>query len=97
MSNQIKSDDVIFNFFKQICDEKDDIKCVDLGNSWITAMETNLDNIEVNLEEADKIMHKDNINNNRQHLDDLKGKSADGWREYATQCMVEILDNKKNL
>ena len=78
MSNQIKSDDVIFNFFKQICDEKDDIKCVELGNSWITAMETNLDNIEVNLEEADKIMHKDNINNNRQHLDDLKGKSADG-------------------
>ena len=61
MSNQIKSDDVIFNFFKQICDEKD------------------------------------NINNNRQHLDDLKSKSADGWREYATQCMVEILDNKKNL
>ena len=57
MNRSVKTDDVIFNFFKQICDEKDDIKCVDLGNSWITAMETNLDNIEVNLEEADKIMH----------------------------------------
>ena len=26
MSNSIKTDDVIFNFFKQICDEKDDKK-----------------------------------------------------------------------
>ena len=25
MSNSIKTDDVIFNFFKQICDEKDEI------------------------------------------------------------------------
>ena len=42
MNNPIKTDDVIFNFFKQICDEKDDKKCVELGNDWINAMETNL-------------------------------------------------------
>jgi hypothetical protein len=94
MANQIKSDDVIFNFFKQICDEKDDLKCVELGNSWILAMETNLKNIEKNLEEADKIKHNKDIGNNKQHLNDLKGKSASQWREYATQCMVEILDHK---
>ena len=39
MNNSIKTDDIIFNFFKQICDEKDDKKCVELGNSWINAME----------------------------------------------------------
>lgn len=94
MSNQIKSDDVIFNFFKQICDEKNDEKCVELGNNWIKAMEVNLNNIEKNLEESDKIKHKVNIDNNKQHLDSLKGKTATEWREYATQCMVEILDNK---
>ena len=94
MSKEIKSDDVIFNFFKQICDEKNDNKCVELGNSWISAMETNLSNIEVNLEEADKIKHKENIENNKQHLNSLKGKKAEEWREYATRCMVEILDNK---
>ena len=94
MANQIKSDDVIFNFFKQICDEKDDLKCVELGNSWILAMETNLKNIEKNLEEADKIKHKDNIDKNKLHLNGLKGKTASAWREYATQCMIEILDNK---
>ena len=32
MSKEIKTDDVIFNFFKQVCDEKDDVKCVKLGN-----------------------------------------------------------------
>jgi len=46
MSKEIKADDVIFNFFKQICDEKDDVKCVELGNSWINAMKTNLTNME---------------------------------------------------
>ena len=51
MNNSIKTDDVIFNFFKQICDEKDDVKCVELGNSWINAMETNLTNMEANLDE----------------------------------------------
>ena len=95
MSTQIKSDDVIFNFFKQICDEKNDEKCVELGNNWITAMETNLTNIEKNLETSDQIKHKEGIKNNRSHLNALKGKSASEWREYATQCMIEILENKK--
>ena len=66
-----------------------------IGNGWITAMETNLINIKDNLEEPDKIKHKQNIDNNKKHLDSLKGKTADEWREYATQCMIEILENKK--
>ena len=94
MKEKIKADDVIFNFFKQICDEKNDDKCVELGNNWIAAMETNLTNMEVNLDETDKIKHKENIINNKKHLNGLKGKKAKEWREYATQCMVEILDNK---
>ena len=96
MNKEVKADDVIFNFFKQICDEKNDKKCIDLGNSWIKAMEINLNNMEANLDEADKIKHKTNIDNNKQHLNGLKGKKANEWREYATQCMVEILDNKTN-
>ena len=94
MSKEIKADDVIFNFFKQVCDEKDDVKCVELGNSWINAMKTNLTNMEKNLEETDKIKYQESINSNKQQLDSLKGKSASEWREYATQCMVEILDHK---
>ena len=96
MNKEVKADDVIFNFFKQICDKKNDKKCIDLGNSWIKAMEINLNNMEANLDEADKIKHKANIDNNKQHLNGLKGKKANEWREYATQCMVEILDNKTN-
>ena len=49
MNTSIKTDDVIFNFFKQICDEKDDQKCVELGKEWIKAMETNLTSMEANL------------------------------------------------
>ena len=64
MNNSIKTDDVIFNFFKQICDEKD------------------------------KAKHKKDIQNNRNHLNSLKGKNSSEWREYATKCMVEIMDNK---
>ena len=94
MGNSVKTDDVIFNFFKQICDEKDDQKCVELGNNWIKAMEKNLMNIEENLDEKDKIKHKEDIQNNRNHLDSLKDKSSTEWREYATKCMVEIMDNK---
>ena len=94
MNNSIKTDDVIFNFFKQICDEKDDQKCVELGNNWIKAMEKNLSNMEVNLDEKDKIKHKDDIQSNRDHLNSLKDKSSSEWREYATDCMVEIMDNK---
>ena len=94
MNNQVKTDDVIFNFFKQICDEKDDKKCVELGNDWINAMESNLAKMEANLEEKDKIKHKDDIQNNRDHLNSLKEKNSSEWREYATKCMIEIMDNK---
>ena len=94
MSKSIKTDDVIFNFFKQICDEKDDKKCVELGNNWIKAMETNLTNMEANLDDKDKIKHQKDIQSNREHLNTLKGKNSSEWREYATQCMVEIMDNK---
>ena len=94
MKNPVKTDEVIFNFFKQICDEKDDKKCVELGNNWIKAMETNLIKMESNLDEEDKIKHKNDIKNNRDHLDSLKGKSSSEWREYATKCMIEIMDNK---
>ena len=94
MSNSVKTDDVIFNFFKQICDEKDDQKCVALGDNWIKAMETNLVNMEANLDEKDKIKHQEDIQNNRNHLNSLKGKNSAEWKEYATNCMVEIMDNK---
>ena len=94
MANSVKTDDVIFNFFKQICDEKNDKKCVELGNNWIKAMETNISNMEANLDEKDKIKHKEDIQSNRNHLNSLKGKSSSEWREYATECMVEIMDNK---
>ena len=59
MNNSIKTDDVILNFFKQICDEKNDEKCVELGKSWIHAMETNLSSMEENLNGAEKLKHKD--------------------------------------
>ena len=94
MNNSVKTDDVIFNFFKEICDEKDDIKCVELGKSWINAMETNLASIESNLNGADKLKHQDDIQSNRDHLNSLKNKSSQEWRDYATQCMVEILNHK---
>ena len=94
MNNSVKTDDVIFNFFKQICDEKDDFKCVELGNNWISAMQNNLNNLEDNLGAADKLKHKENIQKNRDHLNSLKGKNSLEWKEYATQCMIEIMDNK---
>ena len=94
MNSSIKTDDLIFNFFKQICDEKDDKKCVELGNNWINAMEINLTNMEANLDEKDKIRHKEDIQNNRNHLNSLKGKSLSEWKEYETKCMIEIMDNK---
>ena len=94
MNSQVKTDDVIFNFFKQICDEKDDEKCVKLGNDWIEAMEKNLDKMEHDLDDADKLKFSDDIRNNRDHLDSLKNKDSSEWREYATKCMIEIMDNK---
>ena len=97
MNTSIKNDDVIFNFFKQICDEKDDQKCLELGSDWVLAMETNLTNMEKSLDGADKLKHKDDIQSNRNHLNSLKNKSSSEWREYATQCMVEILDSKSKV
>ena len=94
MKNTVKTDDIIFNFFKQICDEKDDKKCIELGNSWINAMETNLIKMEQNLNDQDKIKYKEDIQNNRNHLKSLKGKDSSEWREYATKCMIEIMENK---
>ena len=94
MNNSVKTDDVIFNFFKQICDEKDEHRCVELGNSWIKAMETNLSKMEANLDEKDRIKHKEDIQNNRDHLNGLKGKTSAEWKEYATKCMIEIMDSK---
>ena len=66
----------------------------ELGKSWIHAMETNLSSMEENLNGADKLKHKDDIQSNRDHLNSLKSKSSSEWREYATQCMVEIMNNK---
>ena len=94
MNNYTKNDEIIFNFFKQICDEKNDQKCVELGNSWVNAMETNLKNMEASLDEKDKIKHKQDIQNNRNHLNGLKDKNSAEWREYATKCMIEIMENK---
>jgi hypothetical protein len=94
MSDSIKTDDVIFNFFKQICDEKDELKCVELGNGWIDAMETNLDAMIANLSDADMLKHKQDIQNNRDHLNSLKNKTSSEWKEYATQCMIEIMEHK---
>ncbi len=94
MNTSVNTNDVIFNFFKQICDEKDDKKCVELGKNWINAMENNLSNMEAKLSGADKLKHKDDIKSNRDHLDSLKNKNSTEWREYATQCMIEILSQK---
>ena len=57
-------------------------------------METNLTNMEKKLKETDKVKYQESINSNKQQLDSLKDKSASEWREYATQCMIEILDHK---
>ena len=95
MKKNIDTDQIIFNYFKQICDEKDDEKCIKLGNSWIDAMEKNLDNMESNLDNADRLKFEDDIRNNRDHLNSLKNKTSSEWREYATQCMIEIMDSKK--
>ena len=97
MNVSVKTDDVIFNFFKQICDEKDDEKCIKLGNDWINAMEMNLNSMEANLDKKDKAKHKENIQNNRDHLNSLKDKNSSQWREYATKCMIEIMNNKTQI
>ena len=50
--------------------------------------------MEANLDEKDKIKHKKDIQNNHNHLKSLKDKSSSEWREYATKCLIEIMDNK---
>ena len=60
-------------------------------------METNLSNMEKNLNGADKLKHKDDIKSNRDHLNSLKIKNSSEWREYATKCMIEIMENKVNI
>ena len=94
MNTSVRTDDVIFNFLKQICDEKDDQKCGELGREWIKAMETNLSEMEKNLNGANILKHKDDIQSNRDHLNSLKNKNSSEWREYATQCMIEIMNHK---
>ena len=68
MDKKMNSEDIIFNFFKQICDEKDDAKCIEIGKSWIEAMLTNLKKMEENLEESDKIKFQEGIEKNKNHL-----------------------------
>ena len=94
MNTSVDTDDVIFNFFKQIWAASDVYKRQELGNEWIKAMETNLSEMEKNLNGADYIKHKDDIQSNRNHLNSLKNKSSSEWREYATQCMIEIMNHK---
>ncbi len=53
-----------------------------------------LSEMEKNLNGADKLKHKDDIQSNRNHLDSLKNKTSSEWREYATQCMIEIMNHK---
>ena len=95
MNKEIKSEDIIFNYFKQMSDEKDDLKCVELGKNWIELMKTNLTRMENNLKDVDKVKYKDDIQKNKQHLNELKDKNSTEWREYAKQCMIEISENKK--
>ena len=95
MNKEIKSEDIIFNYFKQMFDEKDDLKCVELGKNWIELMKTNLTRMENNLKDVDKVKYKDDIQKNKQHLNELKDKNSTEWREYAKQCMIEISENKK--
>ena len=65
---------------KQKTNDKVDERWTELG----------LSEIENNLNGADYIKHKDDIQSNRNHLNSLKNKSSSEWREYATQCMIEI-------
>ena len=50
--------------------------------------------MKANLDEKDRIKYKEDIQNNRDHLNGLKGKTSVEWKEYATKCMIEIMDNK---
>ena len=82
MNNSVKIDDIIFNFFKQICDEKDDQKTIELGNNWIKAMETNLDHLLL-LTSTTKVLME-------------QGK-LDGYDLHDVTIVTEIIRNlKKN-
>ena len=61
---------------------------------FIAVAATNLSEMEKNLNGADYIKHKDDIQSNRNHLNSLKNKTSSEWREYATQCMIEIMNHK---
>ena len=50
--------------------------------------------METNLVENGTVKSQESINRNKHKLDSLKGKTDSEWREYATQCMIEILDHK---
>ena len=50
--------------------------------------------MEKNLNNEDKIKFKEDIEKNREHLNSLKNKNSLEWREYATKCMIEIMENK---
>jgi len=62
--------------------EKTDEHCI-IFSQWHDLLET-----------VGKILNENNIKNNRDHLNSLKNKNSSEWREYATQCMAEIMDNK---
>ena len=53
-----------------------------------------LSNKEKKLNGADKLKYKDDIQSNKDHLNSLKNKNSSEWREYATQCMIEIMNHK---
>ena len=44
----------------------------------------NLEYIEAKLDGEEKTKHKVDIQNNKDHLNSLKGKNSSEWREYAT-------------
>ena len=49
----------------------------------------------ISLMKSSEIKYRENIQSNLDHLKSLKGKNSSEWREYATKCMIEIMDNKK--
>ena len=51
--------------------------------------------ISASIQAANQLNLLEDIENNKQYLESLKNKSASEWRDFATQCMVEIVDNKK--
>ena len=50
--------------------------------------------MEENLNVADKLNHHEDIQINRDHFNSLKSKNSAEVREYATQCMIDIINHK---